>query len=314
VIARAGDEIYRVSDRVESPTYGGESADVEYVSVSNLEPATGEVVRVRTGLKDEVENVELTNATIVSPRGNTMDATINDDSTVSFPVGDGPGTYRVDLIFKDTSEAGDIEFERSVPIEATNERRNHPPVVHEMSGGDQSFAFVGALEAGDVERDPVDETTTMTAIIERGADPPSVVHYHPSSDGVGSGETYALEVRQGEDRQTVRSHVSAVVHVPLGDNALVYRQGNKPLTTGGTSFGELDKDNGEIRTYTNDQGEVEVRVIQDPGVLDRAVFSARTIIYDLSLPVGLLRFGLLTLLSSLLLSRRRVGEVVQSWT
>ena len=55
-------------------------------------------------------------------------------------------------------------------------------------------------------------------------------------------------------------------------------------------------------------------MIQDPGVLDRAVFSARTIIYDLSLPVGLLRFGLLTLLSTLLLSRRRVGEVVQSWT
>jgi hypothetical protein len=313
VIARAGEEIYRVSDRVESPTYGGESADVEYVAINNLEPATGKVVSLQTGLKDDLQSVNLTDATVVSPTGNNMDVTINNDGSVTFPTGDGPGTYRVDLVFADTSEAGDIEFQRSVPVEATNEPQNHPPAVHEMSGGDQSFAFVGALEAGSIKKDPVDETTIMTAVIERGADPPSAVHFHPSSEGVGSGESYTLQVRQGEDEQTVRSHVSTVVHVPLGDDSLVYREGNKPLTIDGTSYGELTKDDGVIRTYTTDEGEVSVRVIQDPGIIDRALFAGRTVFYDFSLPLGVLRFGVLTLLSLLLLTRRRVGEVVRTW-
>jgi hypothetical protein len=311
VIARAGEEIYRISERVESPEYQGESADLQYVTVSSLEPRVGEIVSVRSQLEDSAESVELVNATVISPRGTEMETTLNDDGSVSFPVDDGVGTYRVDLTYQDTSNATDVKWERSIPIEASPEGTSHPPTIHEM-GSDQPFAFVAGdnVLGGNVEVDLVDQTKTMTVTMERGSTPSSV-HVHPEE--TGSGGTYQVNVREGENEQNVASRVSVVLHMPLGDSALVYREGNLPLTSDGTSFGELGKDAGTIRTYTDQNGEVDIRVIQDPGILDRAVFAGRTLIHDFSLPFGFIRFVGFSLVSILLFSRRRVIEVIAIW-
>lgn len=299
VIAAAGDEVYSVTERIESPGYEGEPPVIRYVATSSLQPDVDQRVHLEVGL-DDGEDIELVGAEAIGPTGQRLGVSpfaedgdpqamteVDGSDTgleISFRTSEGPGIYDVILLFEDASlaESERAQFERSVTVNAIRGGVQHGPVVHEMASGDQSFAFVaGGLLGGDVERVD-DDRTEFTVIGERG-DVPSSVDIHP--DSRAPDHVFAIEVVEGVTEERVDRHTTVRLHTSLGEDALGWSDGN-PLTTSRGEFGQLNKDNGSVRTFTSADGTVEVRTLQSPSFVQRIIFNVQRFSPFLISPFG----------------------------
>jgi len=98
---------------------------------------------------------------------------------------------------------------------------------------------------------------------------------------LGVESTTTLEIAKGEDRESVGKRVVVRLHTKeLSEDAIVYRNGNQPITDGGTSYGQIvsaeqKADGTVIRTYTTESGTVTVTVNNNPGTVDEIVYQAR---------------------------------------
>lgn len=313
VIAAAGDEVYSVTERIESPGYEGEPPVIRYVATSSLQPDVDQRVHLEVGL-DDGEDIELVGAEAIGPTGQRLGVTpfaedgdpqameeVDGSETgleVSFRTSEGPGIYDVNLLFEDASlaESERAQFERTVPVDAIRGGVEHGPVVHEMASGDQSFAFVaGGLLGGDVERVD-DDRTEITVIGERGS-PPSSVDIHP--DSRAPDHVFAIEVVEGVTEERVDRHTTVRLHTSLGEDALGWSDGN-PLTTSRGEFGQLNKDNGSVRTFTSADGTVEIRTLQSPSFVQRIIFNMQRFSPFLISPFGAAGAGVGALIATTL--------------
>jgi len=101
------------------------------------------------------------------------------------------------------------------------------------------------------------------------------LHIYPS-DVVGDDHTIELEVVEEDSEQIVRSHMNTFVHYDFAvedeSDVLYYRDGSPITFDGDTRWGDVDeRENSEkhiVRSYTADDGVVELRANHDPSITD----------------------------------------------
>lgn len=268
VLAGIGDDIYQVREPFSSPGYAGEPVEVEYISTPTLQPDPDSTVRLEAGLADSV-TVGLVDAEVRAPSGESLAFDLVGDDAMEFRTSKGPGRYAVTLLFEDTALDNPPQFARTITLDADRGVNSHSPVLHEL-GRDDAFAFVsGGLIGGNI--DHADDETSILATLA-GGENPSTFDIHP--DPQGTDHTYAIEVVEGQLEERIDSHLKTRIHVPLGDDAIAYRDG-QPLTTERGEYGQLNKENNTIRTFTDTDGTVSVRVIRDPSITQRVMFTVR---------------------------------------
>ena len=197
------------------------------------------------------------------------------------------------------------------------------PLGFERSLGPLLAVAGDGLDSGAVQRTDAG-ATRLVAVFPSDRDPGQIsgpVDFYAGDLDQDVQAVTQLSVAQGEDRKGVSKRTIVRYHTKeLSDNAIIYRNGNQPITDSGTAYGQIvssdqKADGTVIRTYTTESGEVTLRINNNPGFIDRTVYEARLL--TLSLPLvepGTLPFyigGLASVIASVggALAGRRWGLV-----
>jgi hypothetical protein len=256
---------------VTNPAFDGEVPTIAGVSVSSLEPGTGETVSLNIVPGEESTYRSVTGATVYGPSGQTLSTTIKPDGTVQFQTANTAGRHIVRVQFEDINGHSYV-----LPIRLkASENINRPPGVRLSETPFGTVAIVGdGLEAGsvDVSADAVE----ITAQIEAGSDAPPVLHVYESGATVPADATRTIRVVRGEEQASINKKVGIVLHTAaLTENAIVERGEDQPITRSGeTRYGVIQSTSGgtTIRTFTQADGSVEVHVNNDPSSLERLFY------------------------------------------
>ncbi|NUC74982.1 hypothetical protein HTZ84_22215 [Haloterrigena sp. SYSU A558-1] len=260
----------------------GEVGALEAVQFSTLAPGPDE--RVSVG----VDGREIVGHEVVGPDGAVRVSNLT-DGRVRFDTG-GVGVY--DLRLTVSGETGEYVVRESV--RALENPRSEPATVRIGEGVGGEYAVVGeVLESAEIE---TERGTTSVMAVAPG-DEASIGSLHVKPDAGIDVRDHALEVSvvQGSSERALQTNVEVVVHFDsYGESAVAWRNDDAVLQGGGTRFGEVTRPNGEsdsstkaiIRTYTDSDGSVTIRTVEQPNLADRIAHWADARIPEVSWPLA----------------------------
>lgn len=273
------------SEGVVNPTFAGTVPDLSSIRVSSLTPSEGDTVSVATKAPASSSFGSLQDLRVRYPSGAEQTITSVSDDTAQFTANE-TGSYRVRAVFNDADAEG--TFQETVVVRAGS-GPPRGPVIRGQSGPIGRYAVVtGALEDGDYEVSRGGQQVRVAGILASGADVPGEVEVHLESADLAPTSTTTVRMLEGERESAVRSRVLTRVYFgQASDDALVYRGGSTPVTDEFSQAGRAFRENGSlvVEAQTDPQGELELRVLNDPSRIDKAVFRVRTIIADIDLPL-----------------------------
>jgi hypothetical protein len=274
---------------VKNPTFSGDLPTIDSVTVSSLEPGPSDTVQVDVTPSDDSSFQSVTGATVYGPSGSTVatidEANVTDGTTFNFST-TGKGRYWIESTVRGVDGG---EYTVPFSISAGDVDKQRPPGIRAKSGPLGTYAVVGdgfdsgavrTTAAGDVE---------VTGVVSQDADIPSRVHIYLSALEASRDSSVSVRLTRGQNRESINEHVYVTVHgQSLTENALVYRGEEQPLTRdASTQYGRVSMPaNGTvIETYTEANGEVSVRTINDPTRVDRVFHWFRVRTAGIDLPV-----------------------------
>lgn len=272
------------SETVTNPTFSGSIPSLSAVEFSTLKPGPSEEVSVEIHPEDSAKYQSLVSTTVYGPQGSQLPTSniTNDEFTFTTA---GAGVHRVELTF---TNSGGIEFTEVVHVQTGQTSEDWPASIRTKSGPTGVYALVGdGLDSGRVNVKEGGSKIDVAAIIPQSADAPSSLHVYTQGLETASASTTQVSVLRGDREEAVKKHVPVTVHGPaIGENALVYRDG-EPLPRGeGNQYGRVEAEGNQtvIETITTDEGTVSIRVSADPGFVERARYWVDTRVPDVALP------------------------------
>lgn len=275
-----------------TPGFDGTVPDVRAIDLNTHSPGPDESVSmtVRPAAGERIDGI--TGIDAYGPDDEPLaNAEITDDDRATIRT-DGAGEHFVRLSI-DTGAGG--EYVKSFTLEAGEEARSNPPTVRtEQSVGDQRWALTGeGLADGAVATD--DDQLDVRAIAPAD-DVPGAVHVRPD-DALDETDRLSVRVLEGADERQVANNIETVVHIDDDlEGATVWRGepswlGGDPLVVDDTTrHGEIDVrgedgDKTVIRTFTEDDGTLELHIDDDPGFIASTQHSVATTVPSPSLPL-----------------------------
>ncbi|ELZ96597.1 hypothetical protein [Haloferax sulfurifontis] len=266
-----GDGIGKASSSsVSNPAYDGEVPSLSSVSMSTLSPGPSDTLSMRLNPGEDSSFKSVVSAEAYGPNGQTLATTVNNSTgEVTFQTG-GQGVHTARLTFEDFEGRQHV---LPVRVKAASADRDRPTGIRAVETPFGTIAQVGdGLESGAVDVDS-SGAVSFTAQVGQGDDVPNVVHVYDSGLSVSSDSTRTVRVVRGDDRESVNRHVEVVYHTAaLNDNALLYRGDSQPITRdASTRFGEVSGSSSSttISSWTDADGELSLRINNNPGTLDR---------------------------------------------
>ncbi|AUV84690.1 hypothetical protein C2R22_24490 (plasmid) [Salinigranum rubrum] len=273
---------------VKNPTFSGDLPTLDSVAVSSLEPGPSDAVEVTLTPSEDSSFRSVTGATVYGPSGSTVAtvdaANITDGNTFEFST-NGQGRYWVEA---QVESADGAQFTLPFSLNAANSDKPRQPGIRAKSGPLGTYAVVGdGFDAGAV-RTTAQGDVEVIGQLNQDQDVPDRVQVYLSALDDSRDSEVTVRLTRGENRESINEHVYVTLHgKSLTDDALVYRNGDQPLTRdASTRFGRVGTGgNGTvIETYTQADGSVSVRTINNPGSIDRLRHYVRTFTADLDVP------------------------------
>lgn len=267
-----------------NPTFDGTIPSLDSAVLSSLHPGPNDNVEVRLNPAEESSFRNLTSVKGYGPGGQTLSVGNISGRSFTFTTnGEGVHVLRMTLTDLDGNQ-----YVETLRVKTGETDMNRLASIRAKESVLGTYAVVGdGLDGGDMEI--TTDGPEFTARIGQDADVPNEIHVYSEGLTTNAASSTTVRVVRGEAGESVKSHTRVVLHTPsLTENAIVYRNGNQPITTdAATRYGRVTKraDGTTIQTYTDASGEVSVRTINAPGVIDRALYWARTQISGLDLPI-----------------------------
>lgn len=272
--------------RVENPSYDGEIPEIDSFDLNTLRPSTGEAVTLEVNPAEESDYRQLANATVYAPSGAVLDANVSSSGLTFRP--EETGTHQMKLQLETTG--GDVVTE-TVRVKAVRpgESADMPEGVRVHKGITGKFAVTGdGIQSASIRSEG--SSTKLGVVLPEESSPRKGVHVYPQGALSGAKGTIDVRVMRGSEQGT-GVEVPVVVHsAKLSEDALLYRNG-EPVTDGsGTAAGRVEQTPGStlIHTYSDTDGELQIRYNNDPSRLEKFWFGVQTVsLSDLN-PLALL--------------------------
>jgi len=274
------------SESVRNPTYTGTIPQLSSLRVSSMTPGINETVQVGVNGKPGSGFGSTQAVRVTYPNGTTTTLPGSTDGQTNFTATDA-GTHRVEAVF--SPAGGGQNFTETLLVTARQTDVPRPPSIRPQSGPTGRYTVVSqAYEDGSIESDANGKRIDIRGNVQANADVPDTTHLYLSGLDRAPKSRITYRMTNGPDEQAVSQSSRVVMHLgTLSEDAIVYR-GGAPLKVGGeTPAGVVKQTNGSwtLSTYTGENGQVEVRVNNDPGWGDRAGYWV-----DLWLSTGSLPF------------------------
>lgn len=278
--------IGKAEETVKNPTFQGALPKLDSVTLSTLKPGPDDSVEVTVNPEDGTPFDSVTSATVW--RGTTkvaeVDAANITDDSFTFST-DGSGTYFVEATVEDTRGNS---YKLPFRVQAGNSDIARQPGLRVKEGPLGAYTIAGDGFTG---ADAEIQTTgglVVTGVVAQNADIPPRVHVYMSSLSTTSDSETTIRLTRGEQRSSINKNVEVLIHgQTVSDDALIYRNGDEPISREGTTYGQLkETDNGStILTYTDAQGEATVSVNNSPSNVERLQHWFRTTVAGVDIPV-----------------------------
>ncbi|MCL9818319.1 PQQ-binding-like beta-propeller repeat protein [Natronocalculus amylovorans] len=282
----SGESYGESSASISNPAFQGDIPRLNGVDLTTIRPGPDETVGVTLRPQSNSGYGELVDIRVRGPDRQDINATI-DGERATFRT-EGPGAHRVTATF--TNDDGE-QFRESFRIGAQETSVRSTPTVRLTEGSQGPLALAGdAIADTDIE-ERSDGTVDVSAVIDGSDSIPREIHVQPDAAFRSSTDRLTFRVQRGGERESIRQHVSVVVHSErMTDRSIVYRNRGEAITREGTTrFGEIDRsdDKATIQTYTDERGELNMELNHDPSGVDRLVHWA-----SIRSPIDLSALGL----------------------
>lgn len=247
--------------------------ELDAIDVSSLSPGPDEQVRVEIEPAEDGNVRRLTGADVFTPNGSaiTVDsANVTNGDTISFETR-GAGLYRLRLHIEDLEGR---THTATVRLQSLATGTDAPPSLRAVDTPLGTVAVVGdGVTDGTVDVDASGVRDVSLTLAENTTSP--WVHVHSAS--LSSPPDATTRVTVERTNRDVNRSLSVVLHRRGVDTeAVAYRGANgdvdQPVTRAGeTQFGRLqgDGESATLRTYTETDGRVTVRVVNAPSLGER---------------------------------------------
>ena len=266
-----------------NPTFDGDVPTPNHIRLSTSAPNSDQNVTVSVAGGEGFGQLADLNAT--GPDGLATTAEIVDNETARFRT-NGTGTHRLELTLENP---GGVQFTEVIRLRASSVQQPRPPTLKTSVGPTGRYPILSnGLTEGEVT---VSEGGGQVEVAVTAPEKPDRVAIHTTDADVASDATHTVEVRTGADQQQVQESVGVILHQPkLSEESLWYRNGDALPNGEQSPNGQVRHENGSsvVDTFTDGNGEVEIRSIDDPGPLDRARHWADLTLPDVSFLAGLL--------------------------
>ncbi|MFC6720891.1 PQQ-binding-like beta-propeller repeat protein [Natrialbaceae archaeon GCM10025810] len=285
-VQAAGDD-GRLDDRVSAtnPAFEGDLPAIDAVDFSTLAPGPDE--RVHTGIDPAEDSSydELVDAQAFNDDGEELDTEVDESRDRASFRTDGEGVHHVRLTFEDSTGE---QYSLSERVRAHEQSRSDPATIRTGSGtGTGSYAVTGEeLESARIDGSG---TTLEVDAIASDSSGPGELNVYPGSTNA---QNLEVSVLHGSEEARVNAHIPVNVHLDRHPSeALHYRNGQAFAADGSDALGEIDRPSDEdekavIRSYTDEDGSLEMEINDDPDLLDRINHRLSRVLGDLPSVVG----------------------------
>lgn len=274
------DGIGGARNAVENPTFTGDPPDVDSFRLDTIAPGPDDRVTIEANPAEGSSFQAITNYEVIAPNGSTIATTTITNGTQTTFKTDGAGVYTVRATMSTDSGASFVETFR---VEAGENNEERPASIRAASGPTGVYALVGdGLSDGRVDVSNAGGEVAVTAVVPSKADTPESVHVYTDSLTTSPDSTATVRVLRGQSEESVRDRVGIVWHEKrLTDDAIVYRiesGDSQPISEEGTQYGTLHRNDSTtiIETYTDGSGAAKIRTVNNPTLIQKAVYFART--------------------------------------
>ncbi len=260
---------------VKNPAYGGSVPDINAIDFSTTAPGPDERVYVHLRPAKESGFNQLVKAEAWNANDKRVDTyTVNGSANAAYFNTNGEGAHQIRLTFKNTQGDAFVISER---LDAKEVSRSEPATIR----ASQSALGVHAVTGEELHSARIESqgATLQIDAIADSSDGPGQLNLEPSNVMDGDEHRLELNVLHGSDEQRVQSHVPVAIHLEdMDSDTLFWRSGpgftGEPISwDGSTRYGVVEEHNdGEkliVRTYTREDGTLEVTAVESPGILDR---------------------------------------------
>lgn len=266
-----------------NPTFDGDVPTPNHIRLSTAAPNSDQNVTVSVAGGEGFGQLADLNAT--GPNGVATTTEVVDNETARFRT-NGTGTHRLELTLENP---GGVQFTEVIRVRANSVQQPRPPTLKTSVGPTGRYPILSdGLTEGEVT---VSDGGGQVTVAVTASEEPGRVAIHTTDADIASDATHTVEVRTGADQQQVSGSVGVILHQPkLSEDSLWYRNGDALASGEQSPNGQVRHENGSsvVDTFTDGNGEVEIRSIDNPGPLDRARHWADLTLPDLSLLAGLL--------------------------
>ncbi|MFC7216451.1 hypothetical protein ACFQO4_20545 [Saliphagus sp. GCM10025334] len=270
VVTAANDEgIGNTGGSIINPGYSGAIPSVPAVDLSTTAPGPSD--RVTVNLRPETgtgyDNLERVD--VYDPDGNVVGVDIKSATRATFTT-NGQGVHTVRMTYLAN---GGEKFVRTIRVRAHEQPRSGNPVVRASEDATGPYVIVGeGIRSGEIDVDAAGQVR-IAAILPGGESAPSSIDLKPEAVLSGTHHDLSFRVLQGDNRETVRSHVTTYVHFDNLPEGSLFYHGDGPVTwSGDTRWGQVTtNDDGKavLWTQTNDRGQLDLEIIEKPEWTDR---------------------------------------------
>lgn len=267
-------------ETVENPTVSEAVPALESVRLSTLNPGPDETVQVTVNGDSDSTFEGVTAAEVYAPNGTQLNSSAVSSDSFNFTTA-GPGIHTLKMTI---NSDGGRTYTETVRVRASPTDRDYPPSIRPVSGPLGMYVLAGdGLSGGTVDVQTAGEQADVVARLPAGEHSPADVHVYTESANLAPDATIDVSVVKGSADESVQKHVGVVVHtqnLDEGNNPIAYRvtsDGKQPITEDGTQYGTINyrDDGAAIKTYTESDGQVEIRTINDPTLVQRGFYLYR---------------------------------------
>lgn len=279
VVTEAG-RLGEATETVDNPAYDGDAPTLESLRFSSLKPGPDDRVTVAVTPDDDSTFRRVTSVTAYDPDGNTVGSTVESGTKVAVNMS-GEGVHTIRMTVEDLNGKTHVITER---VTAGHADLPQPATVRAKSSPFGLYAVVGdGLQSGAVETREGGQRVIITAQVPEDtsqSDLPRELHVRTADLTIPPDARTTIRIVRGPDKESVGGTIGIVLHAPAAsDDAIVYKDDTRPLTEDGTPDGQVEHQERQTvyRTSAED-GTVTLRVIQNPGLIERALWQYRTTI------------------------------------
>ncbi|USZ78661.1 carboxypeptidase regulatory-like domain-containing protein (plasmid) [Halorussus vallis] len=262
------------TNRLSNPHAEGEPPKISSIDLSTLRPGPQETVAVAVNPAEDSSFRRVTGATVYGPSGAELNTSnVSEGNRFTFKT-KGAGVYSLRIGIETTDGTQHVETFR---LSAAKKSEARPPSIRAKSGVVGVYALTGdTFQDGSIDVESNGQSVSIVGQLPCEVDAPSSVHVYTESVQPSSTATTEIRLVRCGDHRELKRHVEVTVHgKALSENALVYRNGEPLTMDGSTRYGQYSiSANGTVyETYTDASGTLTLKVNNDPGYIDRLLFS-----------------------------------------